>query len=133
MEPQDLATTLHRLIRDYPAGTHVHGIAKDLIEVDRTCRERRSAILKYPRLAAALTRPPLNYHKPSQWNGWIPPVLTGRWSGEDILRSPSGRGNQLGNRGRGEMVNDSPRRDALIILVREAWELEHWQAPPCLP
>jgi hypothetical protein len=35
----------------------------------------RERVLAYPDLAGRLTRPPLNFKRPEQWNGYVPPRL----------------------------------------------------------
>ncbi len=41
----------------------------------QTRRPNRDAVLSYPDLAARLTEPPLDYPKPEQWTGFIPPEM----------------------------------------------------------
>ncbi len=59
---------------------------------------RRSAVLAHPDLAARLCQPPLNYKRPEQWNGYMPPETC---DGE---------------------YNESPQRAALIQIGTEAWK-----------
>lgn len=56
----------------------------------------RIAVLAHPDLAAKLCEPPLNYDRPDQWTGYIPPEI---WNNQR---------------------NDSGRRAALIELLLEA-------------
>jgi hypothetical protein len=58
--------------------------------------ERKALVLKYPDLAARLCNPPLNYKRPDQWSGAIPPET---WNG---------------------VVNDSPLRPVILELLAEA-------------
>lgn len=59
-------------------------------------RTPRETVLAHPDLAEKLTRPPLGYAQPSQWNGFVPPE---KYDGQ---------------------INDSPRRAALVAIVDEA-------------
>lgn len=59
-------------------------------------RENRDAVLAHPDLAQKLTEPPLDYQRPEQWNGFVPPEYFN------------------------QQVNDSPRRAALVEIVAEA-------------
>lgn len=59
-------------------------------------RPDRDAVLAYPDLAERLTQPPLDYAKPEQWGGFVPP--------EYFNQQPNG----------------SPRRAALVEIVTEA-------------
>lgn len=57
---------------------------------------RRNVVLKYPDLAARLTQPPLDYARPDQWNGYVPPETYGN------------------------ALNLCPRREALVEILAEA-------------
>lgn len=63
----------------------------------RESANRRTLVLKHEDLRAALTKRPLEFPRPEDWSGWIPPELTA-----------------AGAR------NTSPRRLALLALVAEA-------------
>lgn len=65
-------------------------------EVRQECIQRRTLVLSRPDLARRLTQPPLNYTQPEQWNGYLPPE---HYNG---------------------MVNDSPRRAALVDIIAAA-------------
>ena len=65
-----------------------------------TTEANRAAVLAHPDLAKKLTQPPLDYARPEQWNGFIPPKLVATEDGYEL--------------------NDSPRRRALLRLVEEA-------------
>lgn len=69
---------------------------KQFAEAQQRMKRNKAAVLACPDLAVKLTEDPLNYAKPEQWNGGIPPETFG---GEH---------------------NDSARREALIALVAEA-------------
>lgn len=56
----------------------------------------RSAVLAHPDLAARLTQAPLEYTRPEQWNGFVPPAQAN------------------------EALNTSPRRQVLAEIVTEA-------------
>jgi hypothetical protein len=61
-------------------------------------------IMRYKDIAAKLCAPPLNYDRPEQWHGYIPPAYDPeRIDGVTPL-------------------NDSPRRTALLALLEEAAE-----------
>lgn len=60
----------------------------------------RELVLAQPDLAAQLTRPPLGFKQPEQWNGYIPPYMT-----------PAEKGH---------IRNDSPQRVHLVAIVRTA-------------
>lgn len=64
------------------------------------CVARRARVLAHPDIAAALTRRPLSYAKPEDWNGYVPPST---WR---------------------ERRNDSPQRVALIELCNAVAERE---------
>ena len=77
--------------------------------------EQRRLILRYPDIAARLCAPPLDYKRPDQWTGYIPP----RWDApnEAFVVRP----------------NDSPRRVALLELLEaaaERYDTEHKAAQP---
>lgn len=65
-------------------------------EQRKLCKHNRDTVLAHPAVAARLTRPPLSYAKPEQWNGYVPPYL---WNGQ---------------------VNNSSRRAALIDIITAA-------------
>lgn len=64
---------------------------------------RKARVLQHPDLREGLTEPPLSYARPEQWNGWIAPAT---FNGER---------------------NDSPRREALVLLAAEALRREQEQ------
>lgn len=68
------------------------------------CRESRASVLRHPDIAERLTAEPLDYARPEQWNGFIPPEL---FNGER---------------------NRSGRRDALLALVADAREADRQAA-----
>lgn len=70
------------------------------------CAERRRRVLSHPDLAELLTLPPLDYARPDQWTGYVPPAL---WGDE---RQPDGT--FLDKR------NTSDRRAALVAICAEA-------------
>jgi hypothetical protein len=70
--------------------------------------ERRTRVLAHRDLADQLTRPPLSYARPEQWNGYVPPRL---------LRDAR----PIGSRAPELLaVNDCPRRAVLVELCAEA-------------
>lgn len=60
----------------------------------------RELVLANEDLAARLTKRPLDFKQPEQWNGYIPPYMVP--AGDKHVR------------------NDSPRRVHLVAIVREA-------------
>ncbi len=60
-------------------------------------RTPREAVLAHPDLAERLTQQPIGYVRPDQWNGFVPPETF-----------PD------------KVLNDSPRRAALVAIVDEA-------------
>jgi len=56
----------------------------------------RDRVLRYPDLAARLCKPPINFDRPTQWTGYVPPAFYG------------------------QQINVSPRRDVLVDLIEEA-------------
>ena len=60
-------------------------------------KHRRAAVLAHPDLAAKLTEQPLNFARPDQWTGFIPPATTADHA-----------------------INPSPVRAALVAIVAEA-------------
>lgn len=73
--------------------------------------ERRARVLRHDDLAALLKAKPLEYKRPDQWNGYVPPALMPEDSDGLAKR------------------NDSPRRAALVELSAEAWRREHERVP----
>lgn len=69
-------------------------------EVRQECIQRRTLVLSRPDLARRLTQPPLGYAQPEQWNGYLPPE---HYNG---------------------VVNDSPRRAALVDIIAAAQAAE---------
>lgn len=65
--------------------------------------DRRRRVLAHPDLAARLTERPLDYTKPEQWNGYIPPEY---WA---------------------QARNNCPRRAALLQLLADVREREAGQ------
>lgn len=128
-EPSRLVSALAEQLARFSPGSRQYDLRLDLLNAERQCRERRTAVLKYPDLAQGLCESPLSYLRPGQWNGWIPPALINPESDEELCRVLSKTGimrmNQVGHRGTGEMQNDSPRRHALLTLASEAWKREH--------
>jgi|SRR5215471_1980382 len=91
-----------------------------LAEAHRRTLARRERVLRYPDLAARLTEPPLNYARPEQWNGFVPPRW-GQLADPEVLRSPVGEANKHGKRAKGRQDSDTPYRQALITIAAEAW------------
>lgn len=71
-----------------------------MLQARQTTAANREAVLAHPDLAKKLTQPPLDYARPEQWNGFIPPKLIATEDGYE--------------------VNNSPRRHALNRLLEEA-------------
>lgn len=65
----------------------------------------RDAILRYPDLAQKLTEPPLNYARPEQWRGFVPPAVCE------------------------QRLNTSPERGALVELIQEAYRRDAENTP----
>lgn len=93
---------LHSEIRALIAGAAEHGpeFAAIIGAAGDACAANRAVVLRHPDLAARLCEPPLDYARPDQWTGYVPPALC------------SGT------------INDSPRRQALLALVSEAEHLD---------
>lgn len=66
----------------------------------------RDSVLRYPDLAARLCDPPLDYERPQQWNGYVPPETYGN------------------------ALNLCPRREALVQLIQEAARRDREGWPP---
>jgi hypothetical protein len=81
-------------------------------------RDRRDRVLRYPDLAARLTQPPLNYRRPEDWQGWIPPealeVEACRHCREDPGQWGCRRPQHTAR------INNSVRRTELVAIVAEA-------------
>lgn len=95
------ASTVARLMPPKTAPDGSYARARPLWEHavrDATARmrDRKAAVLAHPDLAQRLTEEPLNFARPDQWNGGIPPEM---FNGEH---------------------NDSPRRAALVEIAEEA-------------
>lgn len=102
-----------------------------------SCRERRGAVLRYPDLAARLCQPPLNFRRPDNWNGFIPPhIAVVDDDGERLRQTMQARNGRLsfwcnphGKRSPGDVVNDSACRTVLLEISMEAWKREHPDSP----
>lgn len=79
--------------------------------------DRRGRVLKHPDLAAKLTKPPLNYKRPEQWNGYVPP----RTDAEDECPGCPDRCRGVAHLA---AANTSPWRRALIEICHEALQRE---------
>lgn len=77
---------------------------------------RRAMVLKHEDLRAALLAHPLNFTRPEQWNGWIPPAT--------VPAAGEGADGPTTDVGHGYKPNRSPRRQALIAIVNEAEQRE---------
>ncbi len=73
-------------------------------EAKAECKRRKDLVLRHPDIAVKLTQTPLNYERPDQWNGYIPPVTI-----PDHTTNVDGY-----------VENNSPRLAAFRALVREA-------------
>jgi hypothetical protein len=135
-EPTTLTSALTEFVARHPRGSRLHTVGTQILRAHTTNQQRRASVLAHPDLAARLTQPPLNYARPDQWNGYIPPATVDLGESE-ALRTVGigGRGeqvvrfNQLGRRTRGEQENDAPERAALLDISREAWERDHADDP----
>lgn len=89
-------------------------------------------MLAHPDLAAELTRPPLNFARPGQWNGYIPPPTAVLDEGE-LLRHLLTDGrfyfNEADRRTVGEVPNEAAERAVLLALSAAAWERQHEGSP----
>lgn len=81
-----------RLIRELAVRASRYGAEIDVT----TNAERRRAVLAHADLAERLCEDPLNYARPDQWTGFIPPAM---WN---------------------QQPNTSPRRRALVEIYEEA-------------
>jgi len=88
-------------------------------EAKRRNMIRRERVLRYPDLAKLLTEPPLNYDRPDQWNGYVPP-RDGAFADPEVLRSPLGEPNRHGKRTQHRGSYDSLARQALVKICSTA-------------
>lgn len=73
---------------------------------------RKALVMKHEDLRAALLASPLDFVRPEQWTGWVPPAtVPSDGAGAD------GAGTEAG---RGYKPNTSPLRAALVAIVNEA-------------
>lgn len=86
-------------------------------------QQRRARVLAHPDLAARLTQPPLNYTRPEQWTGYVPPRF-GSEQEPEILRDPAGFPHPGRLTTRPREVSDSPCRAALVEICAEALKRE---------
>jgi hypothetical protein len=111
--PSPKDTTLARIPQ---AGRHLVALAdaasttaiaqrtrSEIAKAGAVCADRRARVLRHPELAARLTQPPVGYQSAEQWNGYVPPA-----------RVPAG------DDGIDGLLNNSPRRAALIDISAEA-------------
>jgi hypothetical protein len=87
---------------------------------------RRARVLSYPDLARRLTEPPLNYRRPEDWTGWIPPHAL-ETSACDHCQADPGKGG-CRRPGHTARINNSVRRAALVDIAAEALRRAH--TPP---
>lgn len=73
-------------------------------EAAKQTDDQHKLINRYRDIAAKLCNPPLDYDRPDQWHGYIPPA----YCAEDVDGVTR--------------LNDSPRRTALLALLEEAAE-----------
>lgn len=71
------------------------------VQTARAAAEHRRLVLAHPDLAHQLTRPPLDFKSPEQWNGSIPPYMI--------------------NARNKYVRNDSAQRVHLLAIVRQAY------------
>lgn len=88
--------------------------------------QRRARVLSYPDLARRLTEPPLDFRRPEDWNGWIPPHAL-ETDACDRCRADPGKGG-CRRRGHTARINTSVRRAALVEISAEALRRAH--TPP---
>jgi hypothetical protein len=103
----------------------------------RRNQHRRAAVLRHDDLRRRLGQPPLSFHRPALWNGYVPPatISTGPSEGLRTMRlvrdgTTRFRYNQAGLHTAGETANDSPQRAALITISTEAWHRERGDDAP---
>lgn len=95
-EPRSLAAILADQMKQLEPGTREYNIRQQIYLADLEITECRRLILSNPDLAARLCQPPLDYARPDQWNGFVPPET---FNGER---------------------NNSPRHEALMSICAEA-------------
>lgn len=86
-------------------------------------QQRRARVLKHDDLRLRLTQEPINYARPEDWNGYIPPASDFDDGCPNCRRDP-GRGGCSTPHLHTRRVNDSPRRAALVALAQEALRRE---------
>lgn len=86
--------------------------------MSRESEDRKARVLRYPDLARRLTQPPLNYQRPEDWTGWVPPHAL-EVDACDHCREDPGKGG-CKRPGHTARINDSIRRAALVDICAEA-------------
>jgi hypothetical protein len=97
-EPRSLATILVEQMKQFEPGSREYRTRHQVLSGVTSVRALRELVLSHPDLAAKLCQPPLNFTKPTNWNGFVAPDL---FNGER---------------------NDSPYRKALAAIVAEAMD-----------
>ena len=134
-EPTLLASALTEFIGRHEPGSRMHGIGSDLLRAHGRNRDRRAAVLKHEDLAKRVASI-LGLRRPEHWTGYVPPavalddeggilrLVTAVQHGHDRVQF-----NAAGLRSIGTVSNNSPQRDELVEISREAWEREQQNTP----
>jgi hypothetical protein len=108
----------------------VHDIARLWHTAAEQARRENSAradrVLAHDDLRARLAAPPISLREPDRWTGWIPPKTLP----EGMCCDACGRTRSCGySQNHRALVNDSPRRRALVEIAAEALRREQGQDP----
>ncbi len=111
--PPELAASQERLNR----------LKRMIADAQAANAARRARVLADPELAKELTKPPLNFARPEQWNGYIPPALD-QLAERERCRDAEGFPNDNRKKGpqyaTGQHRNESPRRAVLVAIAKAA-------------
>ena len=131
-EPVQLAQAVARVLQRLPGDSPARPVLDAMLAGHRTNQHRRASVLAHEDLRKRLTQAPLSFRRAEDWNGYVPPYMLAEDDGELLRLVTATRGgemvvrlNQRGNRSAGTLVNDSPRRAALIDISAEAWKRDN--------
>jgi len=96
-------------------------VRQAISDATNACQTRRARVLAHPDIAARLTWPPLDFTDPRKWNGYVPPA-TGPYG--EARPDPTSR-TGWDDSGVDEAPNDSPRRAALMDILRAVVDREN--------
>ena len=122
-DPRDLSTLIAEHFSRMPENSPARQVLAAALDGHIINQHRRAAVLRHADLARKLTEYPLNYTRPAQWNGFIPPAVVNTGEPEKLRQGHGAKTfvNPKGKRTGGEIPNIHSRREALIAISTEAW------------